>query len=583
MSNDHKVQIGIFRIENSIYLTDLDASLLQDGYKQQSLSATNTEELQLKLYYTIAPVSPKWKSFLEPIADKDAPVCKLWQSNAEGFVLLIKWQSDSSIYAAVGGSGYFAIHDSIDDNFGMDIVSRLINKEDRVLRAAKEKNFVGGISGAAKYFRKNFNLFENDGFGKIYHELSAVLNPKLLKEKIGIELGDLKKGSLCIAKSSFKINKDISIQQLLEMTQKCGVLLGEEGIAINNVERICKRKNSQLIASLEKELMIQLWKLYTEEEKAVSFDLCHRDFEEYLTASKYIVKNRLSKKNYFGEEVYDELTDVCDIFAKIRKKEGEDFKFERFVELLGGLKIYSYNADDTDLTKGTLISHLFGDVTFNEEKFFLIENTWYKIEQSFIKELDASCAHFVSTGYVDDLLREWETGKSEGEYNRSYIGETNTIVLDRVTPHNIELCDILKWDEKTLYLCHVKSGFGNTVRDLAAQIRIAASKLSHDMATTKSYIGEVYDSLKDKIGDDKLLDKTGRQSEKHSRADFIKLFDKKIVFVFAVMDSGENERSIKDISKFNSNIAKFSLSELSRDMRGLGLDFGITQILRGTK
>jgi len=585
MSEDNKVQIGIFRIERETTIEETDAHLKFKGYKPQRLSSGALAEFTAQLYYSADSGTPKWKGFLSPIVTSGEEVLTKDKSANEGFVLLLSSEEREGIYAVAGGLGYFGIQELIDDSFGIDVISRLINKEDKVLRASKEKNFVGGVSGAAKYFRKNFNLFENDSFGKIYHELSAILDQEALKTKFNIDLLDVKKGAVCIAKSSFKINRAISIQELIDIVRGCSELLEAAGtISINNVERIAKKKNAPLIADLERLLISQLWGVYSGTSGAYLFDLCHRDFEEYLTAAKYVVRKGVSTYNYLGDHEFQELTDATDLLAKIREMSPKPVMREDFEKLIRALKLYSYDADGNERTKGGLLAHLFGDLSHSGMRYFFIDNSWYKINPEFIADLNKSCEHFVKNAYIDGLNKKWNyPAETEQEYNQKYIGETNTIVLDRITPHNIELCDILKWDDSNLYLYHVKAGFGNTVRDLAAQITIAASKLSQDMSSGMTYIEKVYDSLESKIGGEPFFDKAGRQTESYDKAFFKSLFaTKKIVFVFAIVDTSGTERSIKEITRFNSNIAKFSLQELVKDMRNIdvGMDFRIAQVGR---
>lgn len=67
------------------------------------------------------------------------------------------------------------------------------------------------------------------------------------------------------------------------------------------------------------------------------------------------------------------------------------------------------------------------------------------------------------------------------------------------------------------------------------------------------------------------------------KAEFVKLFDKNLVFVLAVSDTAQIQRDMKDnVEKFGSNIAKFSLAELVKGMKGIDVDFEFTQILRET-
>lgn len=156
-------------------------------------------------------------------------------------------------------------------------------------------------------------------------------------------------------------------------------------------------------------------------------------------------------------------------------------------------------------------------------------------------------------------------------------------MLDKITPENIEPCDILKWDDENLYFYHVKAGFGNTMRDLCSQIFIAASNLQNDVNSSKEYIGKIYDHLLSKRDSkNEYFARVFSQTTNMTKDQFVGLFEsKKMVFVLAVLDTATSERMINDdVSRFDSNIAKFSLQELVKGMRGLGIEFKITQIAR---
>ena len=87
--------------------------------------------------------------------------------------------------------------------------------------------------------------------------------------------------------------------------------------------------------------------------------------------------------------------------------------------------------------------------------------------------------------------------------------------------------------------------------------------------------------MKSKIGGSEYFDKIGKQTESLTEEDFVDLFaSKNIVFVLAVLDTAANQRKITKMEDFNSNIAKFSLQELSKEMRMLDVDFKIAQIGR---
>ena len=61
---------------------------------------------------------------------------------------------------------------------------------------------------------------------------------------------------------------------------------------------------------------------------------------------------------------------------------------------------------------------------------------------------------------------------------------------------------------------------------------------------------------------------------------FLPLFqERKIVFVLAVQDRAKSVRTLeKNMADFDSNIAKFSLNELTQKMRNLDVAFEILQL-----
>jgi uncharacterized protein (TIGR04141 family) len=321
------------------------------------------------------------------------------------------------------------------------------------------------------------------------------------------------------------------------------------------------------------------------------FDLCHENFEKYLTASCYVVKKGQSSKNYFNEFVFDELENIDSLFEQI-KKHGDDLdNKDAFKELIQSLRIFSYEDDDLnkESTSGLLFDHIFGDVSLGGKNYFLINNGWYRIKNDFVKGLNDFCNNFLRNNYNDELNKKWryngDTGKIEDEdtYNKSYIEDDNTLVLHKVTYENIEVCDVLKWNDKGIYLYFIKTSFGNTMRDLCSQVFISADRIARDINSSGTFIAGIYEKMKNINSEDEYFGPISQQiqNKKISKDDFTKLFRKNRFFVVSILDTGKEERNMKDgFEKFNSNIAKFSFQELSRSMKGIDERLEITQIFK---
>ena len=570
-----KLQVSIYRINADETSESLDALAASKSFIKQSLTNSTFQGFELNLFYQKKASSPKWKGFTDGLAHIGQPVTEKFKSASEAFVMFLS--KNSNRYAITGGHGHFLIQDCIDKDFGIEVLSRLMKKEDKVLRSTKEKSLTGGVLGTTKFFRKSLNLFDNDSFGKFYQELKASLDKDVLISKLGFTAEDIDKDLLCVAKSSFRVHKEMSLGQLINLIDGCEVILSTlQPIDINSVEKLVKKRDELLIKELERELLKQLWGRFSKDQDSVDFDLCADEFDKYLTADHYEISRGSDYKNCFGSHQFQKLTVLDDLFEYLRSSKICPNDQIAFDKLARNFTISSFDIDGVRLTEGKLIDHLLGDVVYNQKRYFLIDSSWYLIKDTFVSGLNDHCNSFVSKHLIS-VTENWPaTLNLENDYNRLYLGKPNTVVLDRITPENIEPCDFFWWDDTNIYLCHVKAGFKNTMRDLCSQVSIAANRIGQDKASDKQYIRKIYIDLKSKIGGNDYFDSIGNQTNSITEDQFVELFaSRTLVFVLALLDTAAQQRDIRKMQDFNSNIAKFSLQELSKEMRMLDVDFRI--------
>ncbi|CAG4995604.1 hypothetical protein DYBT9275_01678 [Dyadobacter sp. CECT 9275] len=238
------IQTAIFKLRQKIdekddngslksRIVDLDylqKSFYSNGYRLQKLKADFSAKYEFRLFYKRWATTVQWKQFLDVIVEPGEDILKNESSFNEGYILLIKnKKAKSDIYSITGGFGHMQLQDFCDYQFGLDIISRLIKTNDKVLRAAKERNFVGGVLGSVKFFRGEYNLNENESFGSFYQELKATLSNTVLKDTFKFSDEELRSGNLCEAKSSFALKKSIKLEKavelvgVLEMLSKLGI------------------------------------------------------------------------------------------------------------------------------------------------------------------------------------------------------------------------------------------------------------------------------------------------------------------------------------------------------------------------
>jgi len=247
------------------------------------------------------------------------------------------------------------------------------------------------------------------------------------------------------------------------------------------------------------------------------------------------------------------------------------------------LHVDSMDDDGNISTHGTVMSHLHGEIFYEGHSYFFIDGEWYRVGPNFIAELNNELKLLLDEHWDESLINEsFDLKEDEGIYNARFIDTPGVLVLDTITPENIESCDLLKYDANSIYLIHVKKGFNNMVRDLAAQVLIAAKRIQQDRKSGFEYIKELQDmTLNGKNSKSDLKRKLAGQT--FPEGGLLQLFDsrknKQICFCLAFVDTAEKSRNLKnDLTSFRSNIAKYALLELMKEINALGFDFRVIQL-----
>lgn len=550
-------------------------------YKEQKVTPNLNHDYDISLFYREKTSPIRWKGFISSIAIAGEQILKRDKALSESYVILLYSKNAKCYYASTGGHGHMIIQDIATSDLGLEILSRILKPEDKALRASKERSLTGGILGSVKIFRNDYNLYENESFGSIYNELNAAVNKDKLINIFGFPPAEIKSDSLCIAKNSFSIKKSITFKELLRIISCCEKLLSQPSVVeINTVEKI-GRGNAVLIKDLNKLVDGKVYANYLDDNKFFSVEVSHRDFERYYLSTYSIftffyggAENELKL-----EEPVREIQTLLDYIRSINTTISQ----QDFDKITASAILTTYDDDGAIMTTETFRNHYCTEVSHLGKSYFLIEKDWYEISKTMIDKINHTCQEFItSRTYQGPKMHSWDRAvhPDENDYNASYIPIKDTMVFDKVLPSNIEVCDIVRWDNDNIFLYHVKKGFNNTMRDLCNQILIAARRVLEDSKDGYKFIGDLYDKLNSITPKTQYFIDAKNQLKSISKKDFIALFQKrKIVFVLAVLDDVKTIRTLtKDIEDYDSNIAKFSLNELTKNMRNLDIPFQILQL-----
>ncbi len=309
------------------------------------------------------------------------------------------------------------------------------------------------------------------------------------------------------------------------------------------------------------------------------FDFCHSNFESYLTASSFTIEIE-------GEDdmVSDEPIQLTDMISHFKKKDRwlvdtpEQFD-------VGVLRRILISCDDAgnEETSGTILEHFHGEISWQGRRFFFLDKQWYQIENDFVRALNIQCKAVVDQ-YLDEqlLTLPYDIRKEERFFTDQFLGRTGCLVLDTITNDHIEACDLLLHNAENLYLVHIKRGFNNSMRELAAQVSLAARRIAQDNLSDHAFITGIDEQARSgRASPSHRLQRIAGQS--FPQGGLAGLFRgrklNKIIFCLAFADLSDQVRHIKtDLPQFESNMAKFSLLNLSQEIRKHGFEFKVMQL-----
>ncbi|SHG89562.1 DUF6119 family protein [Flagellimonas flava] len=548
---------------NQFVSVTLNANLTSNGYTP-------------KLYvYRTQEKNPKWVDFLSEIVANENDLGEL-EAKYSSFILFL--YSENRIYAITKGYfGRYILEELMDRFFGLEVLSRLVNKSETEIRQIEERGVFGEVLGAERYFRENYNLSYEDDFGKIYKKMLASIKEENF-EKLGIvkKRDDIRKVSVN-GSSSIEMSTNFDYNELLQRVLKIEELLELEGVQFNQFYRLSMSELGAIRDNLNEELIKMAYNSYMEGE---SIDFYHPDVFEYMRS----IEARFNVDGDYLEISYAYSIGFTSIISQLVAEDKIDSSTEAtFLEGLqncyGGYKI---TEDGAYLNEVSLDKWIGGEVEFDGNKFFKIDNDWYRYRDGFDDHLNTYFSEFDFDAIVPDYkLEAWDLNlvPKEGGYNDEYKNVDNFIVTDTKLLNQIEICDLIRISEDSIYLYHVKKDLGRDLRVLSNQIvnaaRILKSAINEsDNALLKKY----YSTVSKNYEDNEITYNRDDKSIPVGESDFIDLFKTKtIVFVFSY--SSASDVAIKEeIIATNSRIAKLSLLYCMRDMRSTNFSFLIERI-----
>lgn len=506
------------------------------------------DEFEYRLYsYREEERDSKWADFFSQNLIRNHNFKKSHFS----FVLFIL--TENQIYATIGGSGIRVITRFLNERFGIDLYEKFGNPILDKLISYTVRSITGVSSEKQEILNTGTSVNQVIDLTDIPTKLTIPIKQEVLNTFFSYLNLDPTSNFLEIG-SYFHIKKKISFDELHEVLKNIDLINSSDHM--NPISSFVKlKKTSSIIEELDDKLIDKIFDeinyianpaIYDVYEK-MDIDFLHpKNLQEFVECDEYQVFEPNKKlpfvisKNRF--EIFE------NTLRKIAENPLNRTELKPYLRKLRMLGI----RNGIRKTEAPFLNHLTTEVRLSKN-YFKIDNTWYEVNDNFIFKINALSAELIKENYLEHnfLNEKWEKGVKEGDYNEKYASKKDFIVLDKILPENIEICDLIYLDHSNLkiYLIHVKNGFDAKIRDLSNQLKVASDRLFNAVNdSTEEYI-----FLKLLVKDYNKVNASKLKFEDF--LNYLKTY--KIEFVFA-FKSGK-KRNVDDlISKSNSNIAKYS-------------------------
>lgn len=553
----------------------------KSGNQFKSIQLQNTianGEYQSKLFiYSTDKKKPHWLNFLNGIVDNEEDLNEL-EAKYSAFILFI--YNDRRIYAIT--KGYYGRHimdESLDNFFGLDVLSKLVDKNVTEIRKLEERGVFGSVLGAERFFREDYNLAYEDDFGKIYRTMLASID-----EEHFVRLGIVKKREdttrvSISGGSSFEVSTNFDYDELIQRISQIEELLQTAGVQFNQFYRLTAGE----LRVIEDNLNLELLKMaYVAYNNGNSVDFYHPDIFSYTKAT-------IVWFDVLGSHIEIPLGHSFGYIETMNRLINEDIidsssETNFIVSMENCVGGFAIDEDNIYSNEKSLDKWISGEIEFDGNRFFKLDNQWYRYREGFNDYLNN---HLGSLNF--DLLappvklNDWDFNihGTEGAYNRNYKKVENFIVADTAFLYYLEICDLIRISSNNIYLYHIKKGLGRDLRVLANQIINGARVLTNAISESNDEALKLYfNAISNKQYDDgnlQYLKEDGTEQIINIDHFTNLLKTKKISFVFAYSSTSQLE--VKDeIISTNSRIAKLSLLYCIRDMKNTDFNFLIERI-----
>lgn len=569
-SSDFVNRVTIFRLKASQSGT---SGIFIDGYNEVYSSEDQDDApWKFTVYFKQNDIDkPKWMFLFAHLTfDFEGERQNLLpQVGTSGYIILVNYEN--STYACTGGGGHFRIQGNLatEPRFGISVAKKILKKDE--LKSLSQKDATSFVHSLERAFRTNYQpKNDTDNLHRILTGLRGALSKSREEERREI-------GTSLKASDSLTVTGKKNLGEVFAFIAKIHQIYSgqldpeNDDLDVPELAWINPKKQSTLIEALEQQLRSDLIALHQSAQNLCELFIDNIDVG-FLPDIVDKYELHLGRDRHdCGNEYFSVLRKMGEILSTSRDP-SQDLK--RF-------RITIHSSENNLHFQKIALELLCGDITHQNESYFLNAGRWYCANTGFKEILDREINEIAFISPEEFDLQAWQGTEHEEDFNARHSSDTSAVLDQKFVriPQErgpIEFCDILHKNNQTFNLIHVKNESGAALRALFAQAYVA----------TKLYNDE--QQFREKVTSaniDRSSQLTVQQTRLLADLKSAKKRDVRVVMAIYDPDPAHSPRS-SGIQTENTQIlfgtlslfAKVDLLQRCQSLRSMGYDVALTRI-----
>ena len=433
----------------------------------------DTQQFSIILYFRADYVQNNKFSLFCSRFVKETQDAVTFHPSSSSSVMFI-WNNDR-MYAITTGQGYRMVENYAVPKFGLIIATAYEQYFKVTSLQSSEMSSI--IHSSQTIYTTEVPFQSVDKLDTVFKEIGGrINNNQLVHNLLNLEEEDKKNSMRLKAKDYAQFGSSLDFNGLLHLLQKLNEIdINVTSDGFNTITQLTKKKNSKTINAINEAIIDSIYSALING-KDISFELFHQDTDSFIFADRYEI--------YYGNEIYSEEEDynATVLLKNAFKKylDGKNPDGNSFKSFILKSRISTYR-EDKNLTDGSILSHIFGEVEIAGKSYFVLDGKYYLQTETYVNRLNTFLERKLQiVNTTDEIKTNWLITKNKKEYDEDWFNQTvsqeeNYIQLHKVIPRPewIEFADLIKFSEGTLSIVHVKDGFDGEMRVLDRQVEMS--------------------------------------------------------------------------------------------------------------